>query len=138
VLSKHREKAKEIASFIEELNGELASAGFEVGFRVRDESISFAAYATEAGLTKADVNEAIVLQKILPRIQGSSPRVGKLLHSLLQKLRGDVDVPELEDPNFDQRLAELRSDPNASSVIRKIAGMLLNFREENFTSFWLA
>ena len=84
------------------------------------------------------MNEAIVLQKILPRIQGSSPRVGKLLHSLLHKLRGDVDVPELEDPNFDQRLAELRSDPNASSVIRKIAGMLLNFREENFTSFWLA
>lgn len=138
VLSKHREKAKEIASFIEELNGELASAGFEVGYRVRDESISFAAYATEAGLTKADVNEAIVLQKILPRIQGSSPRVGKLLHSLLQKLRGDIDAPQLEDPNFDQRLAELRSDVNAPSVVRKIAGMLLIFREENFTSFWLA
>jgi hypothetical protein len=137
VLLKHREKAKEIAAFIEELNGELASAGFEVGYRVRDEAISFAAYATEAGLTKADVNEAIVLQKILPRIQGSSPRVGKLLHSLLQKLKGDVDAPQLEDPNFDQRLAELRSDGNASSIVRKIAGMLLIFREENFTSFWL-
>src|SRR6266566_823918 len=41
VLSNHREKAKEIATFIEELNGELASAGFEVGYRVRDEAISF-------------------------------------------------------------------------------------------------
>lgn len=138
VLSKHREKAKEIAAFIEELNGELASAGFEVGYRVRDEAISFAAYATEAGLTKADVNEAIVLQKILPRIQGSSPRVGKVLHALLQKLKGDVEAPQIEDPNFDHRLAELRSDGNAPSVVRKIAGMLLIFREENFTSFWLA
>ncbi|MBM3861689.1 MAG: hypothetical protein FJ395_18860 [Verrucomicrobia bacterium] len=137
VLSKHREKAKEIAAFIEELNGELASAGFEVGYRVRDEAISFAVYATEAGLTKAEVTEAIVLQKILPRIQGSSPRVGKLLYSLLQKLKGDVDVPQLEDPNFDQRLADLRNNGNASSVVRKIAGMLLIFREENFTSFWL-
>lgn len=137
VLLKHREKAKGIATFIEELNDELASAGFEVGYRVRDEAISFAVYATEAGLTKADVNEAIVLQKILPRIQGSSPRVGKLLHSLLQKLKGDVDAPQLGDPNFDQRLAELRSDSNASSIVRKIAGMLLIFREENFTSFWL-
>jgi 5-methylcytosine-specific restriction endonuclease McrBC GTP-binding regulatory subunit McrB len=137
VLSKHREKAKEISAFIEGLNGELASAGFEVGYRIRDEAISFAAYATEAGLTKADVNEAIVLQKILPRIQGSSPRVGKLLHSLLQKLKADVDAPQLEDPNFDQRLAELGSDGNASSIVRKIAGMFLIFREENFTSFWL-
>jgi energy-coupling factor transporter ATP-binding protein EcfA2 len=137
VLSKHREKAKEIAAFIDGLNGELAFAGFEVGYRVRDEAISFAAYATEGGLTKADVDEAIVLQKILPRIQGSSPRVGKLLHSLLQRLKGDVDAPQLEDPNFDQRLAELRSDGNASAIVRKIAGMLLIFREENFTSFWL-
>lgn len=137
VLSKHREKAKEIATFIEDLNGELASAGFEVGYRVRDEAISFAVYADQAGLSAEEVNEAIVLQKILPRIQGSSPRVGKLLYSLLQKLKGDVDAPQLEDPNFDQRLADLRSDGSASSVVRKIAGMLLIFREENFTSFWL-
>ena len=138
VLSKHREKAKEIAGFIDELNGDLATAGFEVGYRVRDEAISFAAYASKAGLTKADVNEAIVLQKILPRVQGSSPRVEKVLVSLLQKLKGDVDAPQLEDPNFDQRLAELRSDGNAPAVVRKIAAMLLIFREENFTSFWLA
>lgn len=137
VLSKHREKAKEIATFIEDLNGELASAGFEVGYRVRDEAISFAVYADQAGLSAEEVNEAIVLQKILPRIQGSSPRVGKLLYSLLQKLKGDVGAPQLEDPNFDQRLAELRSNGNASSIVRKIAGMLLIFREENFTSFWL-
>ena len=117
------------------LNGNLHPQVLKLD--ARDEAISFAAYATEAGLTKADVNEAIVLQKILPRIQGSSPRVGKLLHCLLHKLKGDVDAPQLEDPDFDQRLAELRSDANAPSVLRKIAGMLLIFREENFTSFWL-
>lgn len=61
VLSKHREKAKEIATFIEDLNGELASAGFEVGYRVRDEAISFAVYADQAGLSAEEVNEAIVL-----------------------------------------------------------------------------
>jgi 5-methylcytosine-specific restriction enzyme B len=138
VLSMHRDKAKEIAGFIHELNRDLAAAGVEVGYRVRDEAISFAAYASEAGLTKADVNEAIVLQKILPRIQGSSPRVEKVLVSLLQKLKGDLDAPEVDDPDFDQRLATLRSDDNAPAVVRKIAGMLLFFREEHFTSFWLA
>lgn len=138
VLSMHRDKAKEIAGFIDELNGNLAAAGIEVGYRVRDEAISFATYASEAGLTKADVHEAIVLQKILPRIQGSSPRVEKVLNSLLQKLKGDVDAPQPDDPDFDQRLVELRSNANAPTVARKIAGMLLIFREENFTSFWLA
>ena len=84
------------------------------------------------------MNEAIVLQKILPRIQGSSPRVEKLLAALLVRLKGDSDVPDPGDPNLDQRLTDLRVDNEAPAVIRKIAGMLLLFREENFTSFWLA
>jgi hypothetical protein len=138
VLPQHREKAKEIAGFIEDLNRNLSAAGFEVGYRVRDEAISFAVYASRAGLSAAEVNEAIVLQKILPRIQGSSPRVEKLLAALLVKLKGDADVPDPGDPNLDQRLTDLRMDDEASAVIRKIAGMLLLFREENFTSFWLA
>ena len=138
VLSQHREKAKEVAGFIEDLNRNLSAGGFEVGYRVRDEAISFAVYASRAGLSAAEVNEAIVLQKILPRIQGSSPRVEKLLAALLVKLKGDTDVPDPGDPNLDQRLTDLRMDDEASAVIRKIAGMLLLFREENFTSFWLA
>ncbi|MBK8809271.1 MAG: AAA family ATPase [Acidobacteria bacterium] len=137
ILPKHREKAKEVAKFVNDLNTELAAAGFEVGYRVRDEAISFAVYAAEAGLAEASIGDAIVLQKILPRIHGSSPRVGKLLYSLLQKLKGDIEAPQIEDPNFDQRLAELRGDGDTSMVVRKIAGMLLVFREENFTSFWL-
>ena len=138
VLPQHRRKAKEVAEFIKDLNRNLSAAGFEVGYRVRDEAISFVIYASQAGLSAAEVNEAIVLQKILPRIQGSSSRVEKLLAALLIKLKGDSDVPDAGDPNLDQRLTDLRMGEDASAVIRKIAGMLLLFREENFTSFWLA
>ncbi|MEI6077187.1 MAG: AAA family ATPase [Verrucomicrobiota bacterium] len=138
LLPTHRDKAKQIAQTISDLNQDLGLAGFEVGYRVRDEAISFAVYASDAGLSDEEVNEAIVLQKILPRVHGSSPRVEKLLMSLLRRLRGESDVPDENDPELTQKLAALRVDSEASAIVRKIAGMLILFREENFTSFWLA
>lgn len=138
LLPRYHDKAKAIATFIDDLNRDLAIGGFEVGYRVRDEAISFAVYAEQTGLSADEVNEAIVLQKILPRIHGSSPRVEKVLLALVNRLKGDADVPENEDPTFDQRLAELRADGDTPAVLRKMARMLLIFREENFTSFWLA
>lgn len=138
LLPSHREKAKQIAEMISDLNRDLGLAGFEAGYRVRDESISFAVYASSAGMTNEEVNEAIVLQKILPRVYGSSPRLEKLLMSLLKRLKGDSDVPDENDPELAHKLAALRVDNEASAIVRKIAGMLILFREENFTSFWLA
>ena len=138
LLPAHRERAKQIAQMISDLNHDLGLAGFEVGYRVRDEATSFAVYASDAGLSDEEINEAIVLQKILPRVHGSSPRVEKLLMSLLKRLKGDSDVPDENDPELDQKLAALRVDGEASAIVRKIAGMLILFRDENFTSFWLA
>lgn len=138
LLPAHREKAKQIAQMISDLNQDLGLAGFEVGYRVRDEAASFAVYAADTGLSDEEVDEAIVLQKILPRVQGSSPRVEKLLMSLLKRLKGDSAVPDENDPDLAHKLAALRVDGEASAIVRKIAGMLILFREENFTSFWLA
>jgi hypothetical protein len=138
LLPEHRDKARQIAQTITDLNDDLGLAGFEVGYRVRDEAAAFAVYASDAGLSDEEINEAIVLQKILPRVQGSSPRVEKLLMSLLKRLKGDSDVPDENDPELSHKLAALRVDDEASAIVRKIAGMLILFREENFTSFWLA
>ncbi len=138
LLPLHQVKAKQIAQTISDLNHDLGPAGFEAGYRVRDEAISFAVYASDAGLNDDEIKAAIVLQKILPRVHGSSPRVEKLLISLLKRLKGESEVPDQNDPELDQRLATLRVDANASAIVRKIAGMLILFREENFTSFWLA
>ncbi len=55
----------------------------------------------------------------------------------MRKLKGDLNVPEIEDPNYPARLAELHVDAEAPAVLRKIVGMLLLYRDENFTSFWL-
>jgi energy-coupling factor transporter ATP-binding protein EcfA2 len=136
--TEHRDTAEKIASFLQSLNGSLALAGFEVGYRVRDEAIAFTVYALEAGMSREEAEENIVLQKVLPRVQGSSPRIETALISLMKRLAGDEEVPDKEATDFTMRLEQLRVRPDASPVLRKLAGMLLIFREEGFTSFWLA
>jgi hypothetical protein len=127
-----------IASFLQEVNRSLVIAGFEVGYRVRDESIAFTIYGLGAGMSMDEARENIVLQKVLPRLQGSSPKIEKALISLMQQFAGDEDISEPESPDFFERLTSLRTRSDASPVLRKIAGMLLIFREEGFTSYWLA
>jgi len=133
-----KEIASHIASFLQELNRSLVIAGFEVGYRVRDESIAFSIYGRAAGMSMEEAKENIVLQKVLPRLQGSSPRIEKALISLMQQFAGDEEIAEPESPIFFERLTSLRTRSDASPVLRKIAGMLLIFREEGFTSYWLA
>ncbi len=136
--SEHRDTAGKVASFLQNLNGSLALAGFEVGYRVRDEAIAFTVFALGAGMSHEEAEENIVLQKVLPRVQGSSPRIETALISLMKRLSGDQEVPDKEATDFTMRLEQLRVRPDASPVLRKLAGMLLIFREEGFTSFWLA
>ena len=134
----HRETAAKVAAFLQNLNISLGLAGFEVGYRVRDEAIAFTIYALGAGMSQEEAQENIVLQKVLPRVQGSSPRIETALISLMKRLAGDEEVPDKEATDFTMRLEQLRVRPDASPVLRKLAGMLLIFREEGFTSFWLA
>ncbi len=136
--AERRETAVKIAAFLQNLNASLGLAGFEVGYRVRDEAIAFAIYALGAGMSQEEVEANIVLQKVLPRVQGSSPRIETALISLMKRLAGDEEVPDKEATDFTVRLEQLRVRADASPVLRKLAGMLLIFREEGFTSFWLA
>ena len=71
------------------LNASLILAGFEVGYRVRDEAIAFTIYALGAGMSHEEAEENIVLQKVLPRVQGSSPRIETALISLMKRLAVD-------------------------------------------------
>lgn len=130
--------AAKVASFLQSLNDSLALAGFEVGYRVRDESIAFTIYALGAGMSYEEAEKNIVLQKVLPRVQGSSPRIETALLSLMKRLAGDEDVPDKDATDYTARLEQLRVRADAPPVLRKLAGMLLIFREEGFTSFWLA
>jgi hypothetical protein len=56
----------------------------------------------------------------------------------MNRLAGNEEIPDKEATDFTERLEQLRVRSDASQVLRKLAGMLLIFREESFTSFWLA
>lgn len=72
-----------------------------------------------------------MLQKILPRIQGSSDLVKQVLVELLNKFDGQVDV---EGEQFREELKNLTE--NGSLIQRKLAQMLIRYEMDGFTSYW--
>jgi hypothetical protein len=138
LLSEHSDVATEVAQQLSDLNGLLERANFHIGYRVRDESAAYSVLARAIGMTAEQAFEFIVLQKLLPRIQGSSQRLESLLFELLQRFNSAEESMELNDPDLNEKLVAIRTNTTTSPVVRKIAGMLLAYREENFTSFWIA
>lgn len=125
----------EVSNRLTALNKVLSVGGFEVGYRVRDEAAAFVFFAELAGLARQDALDLVVLQKILPRLQGSSPRLEQVLRVLLEKhvkATGE-GIGSAVDPSEESSLEENTNAQLAS----KLRGMLRSFTEESFTSFWL-
>jgi 5-methylcytosine-specific restriction endonuclease McrBC GTP-binding regulatory subunit McrB len=123
------------------LNRLLQPAGFPLGYRLRDELAFYL-------LNRRDISELIadgealdlqLLQKVLPRLQGSSPRIGQLLPALMQWL-----APTALPPGCDLRypaVAEAVADPRRRQLpfprsLAKLLTMYHRYEQEGFTSFW--
>ena len=136
LLASQKEAVQKVSSLLQQENSDLKLAGFEIGYRVRDESAAFYVHALESGMNEKSAQEAILLQKVLPRIQGSSPRIEHLLFSMLKRHAGGAAVPDPHDPDVKEQLSALR-ESNSSDLVKKLCGMLIVFLEEGFTSFWI-
>jgi 5-methylcytosine-specific restriction protein B len=136
LLPANQPAAEKVADFLTTLNQHLILAGLEVGYRIRDEGAAYFVYARQAGMTEEQALHSIALQKVLPRVQGSSPRLEKVLAGLTQHFAGGT-APDAQADDLNEKLAALRRDGSAKPVVRKLAGMWLTLREEGFTSFWL-
>jgi len=85
-----------------------------------------------------------ILQKILPRIQGSSMSIKKALVELF-KICAKVGNNDLNDLNYEDLLADKLigyiSDSKSEIPYRmsaiKIAFMIKRFEEDGFTSYWM-
>lgn len=131
----------EIASHLRNLHGMLYDAGFEFGHRVFWESLRFAAMMAAAG--KEDVYEALdalVLQKIMPRLHGNRRRLEPVLAALgsfCWKLPEDAHDPTSDgDVRFDplNTPADDRG-PQLPRSFAKIQRMVRNVRVNQFASF---
>lgn len=127
----------EVVTILKKVNDILQPANLQVGYRIRDEISFYLIYNQGFGLMdKKTVFDWQLLQKILPRIQGSSRKIYQALIGLFElctsvSLESNESAAE-EAENVLENLAVVRWPRSA----RKIAYMLGRYEEDGFTSFW--
>lgn len=136
-----RDYVSSVCAELEKINKVLALANAHVGYRVRDEIVFYLLNNREAGLLNENAamdNE--ILQKILPRIQGSSASVKSMLCDLFKEIAGDYEGYQTESSNTADRMMDLmrKNGPvRYPKSAKKIAFMVRRFEEDGFTSYWL-
>ena len=123
---------------LEELNQILVKANLHVGYRVRDEVCFYMMNNKKAGLLPDDAAfDHEIMQKILPRIQGSSSAIKEVLSELFIKCAGDYSG-FAGAAAYEQMGSFLDSKPcKYPNSAKKIAFMMRRYEEDGFTSYWL-
>ena len=135
-----QEKVDEYCVELQAVNRILQGANAHVGYRVRDEIVFYMLNNKAAGLLNE--NEAMdneIMQKILPRIQGSSASVKKMLCELFKHCAGDFRGFQTDDSNLSDEMEKVAQKPDCKyrRSAEKIAFMVRRYEEDGFTSYWL-
>lgn len=126
-----------------EINKVLEKASLHVGYRVRDEIIFYLLNNKEAGnlISNEDAFDNELMQKILPRIQGSSQSINDLLCSLFKICAGDFTGIQTANNSASEQMQKYLDDTSKSKVYKKSAEkiqfMTRRLEEDGFTSYWL-
>lgn len=123
---------------LEEMNQILVKANLHVGYRVRDE-ISFYMMNNKKAdlLTEEAALDHEIMQKILPRIQGSSAAIKDVLSELFIKYAGDYSG-FAGTSAYEQMNSYLDSKPcKYPNSAKKLAFMMRRYEEDGFTSYWI-
>lgn len=129
----------ETVSILKEINDVLGYYRF--GYRVRDEICFYMIYSSKYKLMKFD--DAIdfeILQKILPRINGSSMGIKRILIELFKICSGNYENRfNYEDSDVsDQMFNDLNEGyMKYKKSSQKIAFMTRRYEEDGFTSYWI-
>ena len=124
---------------LQRLNHILQQANAHVGYRVRDEVVFYLLNNKAADLlpeTEAMDNE--IMQKILPRIQGSSASIKNMLCELFRICAGDYEGQNTEN-ELSSKMMTVAQKPDCKypKSAKKMAFMVRRFEEDGFTSYWL-
>lgn len=137
----HQDILNRVIFILKQINEVLQKSNLHFGYRVRDEICFYMVYNEINSLMPFD--EAMdyqILQKVLPRIQGSSAQIKRLLLELFEictdnNAKGfNYQDSGISDEVF-QYLEANDVKYNQSAV--KIAFMLRRFEEDGFTSYWM-
>ena len=127
---------------LQKINRVLQKASAHVGYRVRDEIVFYLLNNRKHDLIAENAamdNE--LMQKILPRIQGSSASVKAMLCELFKLCAGDYDGYQAQSDNVSDKMKKALNDADRKIKYRhsaeKIELMTRRFEEDGFTSYWL-
>ena len=135
-----------ICAQLESINKILRKANAHVGYRVRDEIVFYLINNMNVGLlTEEEAFDNSIMQKILPRIQGSSASIKTMLCELFESLSGQKLDANVTDTSTAAAMKKIIDDINKSKdknlyypkSVEKLAFMVKRFEEDGFTSYWL-
>lgn len=135
---KDRELIVKVCEELQDINMILQKANAHVGYRVRDEIVFYMLNNNNAELLNyEEAFDFEIMQKILPRIQGSSGAVKEMLCELFKKFAGDYTG--LSQASISEQMQEYINGKTCkySRSAEKICYMMRRFEEDGFTSYWL-
>lgn len=142
VFEEYEELIRDTTETLVRMNKILESIHSHVGFRIRDAICFYLIYNDKYQLmTEDQAFDFQMLQKLLPRIQGSNLSVKKVLLELLEiALDKKLAINELiEDSSnmystYEDEIANAKYPQSA----KKLLDMLRRLEEDGFTSYWLS
>ncbi|WP_308637853.1 MrcB family domain-containing protein [Paenibacillus silvisoli] len=136
----NQELVKRITARLVKMNGILEQVHSHIGFRIRDSISFYMIYNEQFELLSEDqAFDLQLLQKLLPRVQGSSSSVKRVLLQLLQEALGrTLPINDLMDDASGLNSPMQSNDAKYPLSARKLAFMLRRLEEDGFTSYWLS
>ena len=129
----------QVCEELQKVNIILGKANAHVGYRVRDEIVFYMLNNNKAdgllSFDKAFDNE--IMQKILPRIQGSEAAIKDLLTELFKYCMGDYSGLDTESGNAGKQMQSIADTAKYPESALKIGYMMTRYEEDGFTSYWL-
>ena len=133
------EAVKKFNDDITKINSVLEKSDSHFGYRMRDEIIFYMLYNDEFGLL--DEKESFdnqIMQKILPRIQGSSESTANLLRELFKICAGSfINNNGQTDGQKMKSYLDSKGIADYPKSAEKIFKMLRRYEDDDFTSFWV-
>lgn len=133
-----REYIHTVCEELQELNRILMAANTHVGYRVRDEICFYLLNNKNSELLPEETAmDYEIMQKILPRIQGSNNQIREMLCALFKFCAGDYSG---YDTNSDYESMNKYLQSKGAKYRRsaeKIMSMVRRFDEDGFTSYWI-
>ena len=134
-----KEFVTKICAELQKINEILREANAHVGYRVRDEIVFYMLNNKKAGnlLTEEQAFDNEIMQKILPRIQGSALSIKKMLIKLFKFCMGNQSGLDQDTGNIGNQMKSMADSAKYKESAKKIGYMMTRDEEDGFTSYWL-